>query len=276
MISFPNSKINLGLRIVSKRSDGYHNLETVFYPVPVCDVLEILEYRHRVRSSSIPFSTSGLAVEGDISNNLCLKAYKLLKKKFTKLPHIRMHLHKVIPAGAGLGGGSSDAAFTLRLVNQMFGLGLNAEQLIACAIELGSDCPFFIYNQACHATGRGEVLEKINVDLKGYCLLIVYPGIHINTGRAFLQIKPSRPEQPVKEIVSGPITSWKKQLINDFEVAAFTEYPQLEKIKDHLYAQGAVYASMSGSGSTIFGIFEKKVQPQTGFPKEYFVRKVDL
>ncbi len=205
MIVFPNCKINLGLRVLRKRSDGYHDLETIFYPIPLTDVLEITEYKDNVRSQTIPISVTGISLEGDSSNNLCIKAYKLLKRDFPSLPHVQMHLHKIIPAGAGLGGGSSDGAFALRLLNRKFHLGLKEKELLEYAEQLGSDCPFFIINKPCYATGRGEALEPVSLDLSAYKMVIVNPGIHINTGRAFLSIKPDIPDRPIKEIILAPI-----------------------------------------------------------------------
>jgi 4-diphosphocytidyl-2-C-methyl-D-erythritol kinase len=271
MIVFPNSKINLGLRILRQRSDGHHDLETVFYPVALTDILEITTYKEYERTLAIPFTTSGLPIETEIINNLCTKAYKLLKKDFHELPHVQMHLHKVIPLGAGLGGGSADAAFTLRLLNKKFDLGLSDKQLIDYAFQLGSDCPFFIINKPCFATGSGEVLEEINMDLSSYKIMIVNPGIHINTGLAFRSIKPSVPKRSVKEIIAGPMEKWKDELKNDFEIFAFKKYPEIVNIKDQLYVAGAVYASLSGSGSTVYGFFPKQKKLQLTFPSQYMV-----
>lgn len=274
MIVFPNCKINLGLRILRKRRDGYHDLETIFYPLPVVDALEITEYKEPVYTASIPFTTSGLNIHGEITNNLCIKAYKLLKKDFPELPHVQIHLHKTVPAGAGLGGGSADAAFTLKLLNEKFSLGLTTEQLIAYALHLGSDCPFFIINKPCYATGRGEFLEPVNLDLSAYKLVIIYPGIHINTGQAFLHINPALPERSVKEIILDPMETWKDQLRNDFENPIFKQHREIVDIKDQLYIAGAIYASMSGSGSTVYGIFLKQKKLQLSFPAHYFVREL--
>jgi len=274
VIVFPNCKINIGLRILRKRSDGYHDLETIFYPIPLTDVLEITEYKRPGHTYSIPFAISGQTIEGDISNNLCVKAYKLLKKDFPQLPHIQMHLHKTIPTGAGLGGGSTDAAFTLKLLNEKFGLGLTTPQLISYALQLGSDCPFFIINKPCYATGTGEIMEPVNLDLSAYKLVIVYPGIHINTGQAFLQITPSVPEKPVKEIIMNKVERWKDELYNDFEKRIFKKHPEIVDIKDQLYVAGGIYASMSGSGSTVYGIFSKETKLQLSFPPHYFVREL--
>ena len=250
MIAFPNCKINLGLYIIRKREDGYHDLETVFLPIPFTDVLEIA-------SDKTEFTVTGLPVSAD-ENNLCIKAYNLLKQNFPDLPAIKMHLHKVIPLGAGLGGGSADAAFTLQLLNEKFKLNLKTEQLIDYALRLGSDGPFFIINKPCFATGRGEILQPINIDLTNYKLLIVNPGIHIDTKWAFSKITPQETTVSIKEIVKQPIETWKDQLQNNFEIPVFAEYPEIEKIKNVLYEKGAVYASLSGSGSSLYGIFRKE------------------
>jgi 4-diphosphocytidyl-2-C-methyl-D-erythritol kinase len=255
VISFPNCKINLGLNIISKRSDGFHDLETVFYPVAIKDVLEVVQQQQE--TTDVEFTSSGLVIEGDITHNLCVKAYHLLKKDFPDLPSIKMHLHKAIPMGAGLGGGSADGAFTLKLLNQKFNLNLTTDQLISYSLELGSDCPFFILNEPCFAEGRGEKLQSIDLDLSAYQFLIINPGIHVNTGWAFSQIQPQKPSKSVKEIITQPIESWKKELVNDFEEPVSRSHPAIKSIKENLYAQGAGYASMSGSGSTVFGIFHK-------------------
>jgi 4-diphosphocytidyl-2-C-methyl-D-erythritol kinase len=274
MIVFPNCKINIGLRIYKKRKDGYHDLETIFYPLPFTDVLELIEYRDPLRTPRIPFTTSGLKIEGEAQNNLCVKAYKLLKKDFPKLPLIKMHLHKAIPSGAGLGGGSADAAFTLKLLNDTFELGLSTEKLMVYALELGSDCPFFLINNPCFATGRGETLERCDLNLSGYKIIIVNPGIHINTGKAFSQIMLSVQGISLKEVIRSPIKRWKDELYNDFEKIIFKEYPEVVDVKDQLYVAGAVYASMSGSGSTVFGIFDKESNPLLSFPKDYFIKEL--
>ncbi|HKC37232.1 MAG TPA: 4-(cytidine 5'-diphospho)-2-C-methyl-D-erythritol kinase [Chitinophagaceae bacterium] len=267
MVSFPNCKINLGLNIVNKRSDGYHDIETVFFPVHLKDALEI------VKKEKIEFSTSGSPIDGEQENNLCLKAYVLLKKDFLTLPAIQMYLHKAIPIGAGLGGGSADGAFTLKLLNKKFDLDLSEKQLMKYAIQLGSDCPFFILNKPCFATGRGEILEQVELDLSSYKIFIVHPGIHISTAWAFANIKPSRPARSIKEITTKDIETWKEELKNDFEIPAFVQYPELKKIKDELYNAGAVYASMSGSGSAIYGIFRKEDVVSITFPENYFVKE---
>ncbi len=274
MIVFPNCKINLGLNILHKRSDGYHDLETIFYPITLCDSLEIIDNTHGVKSPAFPFSSSGLSVTGNPSSNICVKAYKLLKKDFPSLVSVQIHLHKVIPAGAGLGGGSADAAFTLKAINEVMSLGISTKQLINYAAELGSDCAFFIINKPCFAKGRGEILEEIQLDLSAYKIIIVNPGIHVDTGRAFLDMKPSLPEKPLKEIIAGPIESWKELLKNDFEKIIFQQHTPISDIKEILYNKGAIYASMSGSGSTVFGIFPKEQKLELSFPENYFVREL--
>lgn len=272
MIVYPNCKINLGLRILEKRTDGYHNLETIFYPIPLSDILEIIENPDPENSPNFPLSTSGLPIQGTPSSNLCVKAYKLLKKDFPKLPWVRVHIHKVIPIGAGLGGGSSNGAFALTTYNQVFNLGISDEKLAAYAAELGSDCPFFISNKPSYAKGRGELLEPIQLDLSAYTFVVVNPGIYINTGDAFRDIKPAFPEKSLTDIIKAPLKRWKDELVNDFEIPIFKKYPDIAAIKDDLYVAGALYASMSGSGSTVFGIFRKDKPLTLPFPSSYFVR----
>ncbi len=283
MVVFPNSKINLGLHIIRTRQDGYHDLETVFYPLMIKDVLEVIgntgdgmrDTGYGMRDAGcgmVEFSASGLQVEGSIDNNLCLKAYHLLKKDFPSLPSIKMHLHKAIPMGAGLGGGSSDAAFTLQLLNEKFQLGIGDDCLLEYALQLGSDCPFFIRNKPCFATGRGEQMENITLDLSSYQFFIVHPGIHISTGWAFSQIHPSIPKKSIKSIIQQPISTWKEELKNDFENAVIQQYPAISDIKKQLYQAGALYASMTGSGSTVYGIFEKNASPALSFPSTYYTQ----
>lgn len=275
MVSFPNAKINLGLHILRKRPDGYHEIETIFYPLPLRDALEIVENRGAGPRFSLPFSSTGLPLDGQSSNNLCMKAYRLLKKDFPRMPLVKMHLHKAIPAGGGLGGGSSDGAMTLRMLNEMFDLGLDGTQLLAYAAQLGSDCPFFIHNRPCFARGRGELLEPIDLDLSGYRFLVVNPGIHISTGRAFLDIRPEMPDRPLMELVKEPVERWRDLICNDFEKTVFPQYGEIVEVKDELYRQGAIYASMTGSGSTVYGFFKKDAEPSLSFPSSYFVKLLD-
>jgi 4-diphosphocytidyl-2-C-methyl-D-erythritol kinase len=277
MIVFPNCKINLGLQVLEKRTDGYHNIETVFYPIFVTDVLEIISKENsRQTEKQIEFSISGIPVQGNQDDNLCIKAYSLLKKDFPQLPPLLMHLHKAIPIGAGLGGGSSDAAFTLQLLNQKYNLDISPEQLKNYSLQLGSDCPFFIINQTCVASGRGELLEKINLDLTEYKILLVAPGIHINTSWAFSQISlhnKKRNAGKIKGIIHQPIETWKTELKNDFEEIIFPHHPEINSIKEKLYEAGAVYASMSGSGSAVYGIFKKEKEIRVSFPSTYFLKE---
>ncbi|MEP6674789.1 MAG: 4-(cytidine 5'-diphospho)-2-C-methyl-D-erythritol kinase [Ferruginibacter sp.] len=272
MISFPNCKINLGLNILRRRDDGFHDLETVFYPVALKDVLELIRTDHA--ETDIQYSASGFTIEDETENNLCIRAYKLLKKNFPELSSIKMHLHKNIPMGAGLGGGSADAAFTLKLLNNKFQLNLSDEQLLNYAAFLGSDGPFFIMNKSCFATGRGEILTPIDLDLSAYNIVLINPGIHINTGWAFTQLDPAVPVKNITAIIHQPISSWKNELVNDFEKPVFKLYPQLQQIKEELYSKGALYAAMSGSGSTVFGIFNKELIPDLDLPPEYFIKTV--
>jgi 4-diphosphocytidyl-2-C-methyl-D-erythritol kinase len=273
VIVFPNCKINLGLHILRKRADGFHDLQTVFYPIPLQDGLEVIQ---NVSSSAkeIEFTSSGLAIDVPPENNICYKAYHLLKKDFSQLPSVKIHLHKTIPSGAGLGGGSADGAFTLLLLNKKFNLDLTEEKLIHYALQLGSDCPFFIINQSCFATGRGENLEKVGLDLSAYKIVLVNPGIHVNTGRAFSQTTPNSERKSLKEIITLPVAEWKQNLKNDFEETVFTQHPEIKNIKKQLYEAGALYASMSGSGSTVYALFQKNDQPQLQFPAHYFMKSI--
>jgi 4-diphosphocytidyl-2-C-methyl-D-erythritol kinase len=268
MIAFPNCKINLGLNIIRKREDGFHDLETIFLPIPFTDILEIIS------SDKTELTVTGLSV--NTTDNLCIKAFNLLQQKFLRLPPIKMHLHKVIPMGAGLGGGSSDAAFTLNLLNEKFELNLKTEQLADLALQLGSDCPFFILNKPCFATGRGEILEPVNIDLKNHRILIVNPGIHIDTRWAFSKITPLQRNTSIKQVITQPIETWKEDLQNDFEVPVFAKYPEIKKIVIDLYEQGAEYASLSGSGSSVFGIFSKEKNIKSSGNKKYFYKAIDF
>ncbi|MBX7263220.1 MAG: 4-(cytidine 5'-diphospho)-2-C-methyl-D-erythritol kinase [Chitinophagaceae bacterium] len=270
MIVFPNCKINLGLNIISKREDGFHNLETIFYPLMIKDCLEILP-THKKENN---FTITGIPINVDSSQNICSKAWQLLKLNFPQLPNIQLHLHKTIPTGAGLGGGSANGAFTLQLLNKLFQLQLTTNQLINFALQLGSDCPFFIINTPCYSTSRGEQLQPINLSLSNYYFVIVNPQIHINTATAFSTIQPIKPQKSVSEIIHQPIETWKEDLVNDFEKNIFLQYPAIEKIKINLYQQGAVYASMSGTGSTVYGIFERESSFVNYFPSNYFVQQV--
>lgn len=254
MITFPNAKINLGLNIVEKRADGYHNLETIFYPIPLKDIIEIKE----LKSDTLPytFHQKGINIEGEKEDNLVIKAYKLLKQKY-KLPPIEIHLHKNIPAGAGMGGGSADAAFMLKLLNQYFNLNIPTTELIKMAASLGADCAFFIENRPTYATGIGDLFTPINLDLTGYDLYIHKPDVFISTAEAFANITPKPALYDLKEIIKQPIKEWRGKMINDFEESILKNRPELAAIKEQLYREGALYAAMSGSGSSLFGLFER-------------------
>jgi len=274
MVLFPNCKINLGLNIIRKREDGFHDLETVFYPVGLRDALEAVRFGVWDLGFGVEFSSSGLQVLGDKDDNLCVKAYQLLQKDFPELPAVQIHLHKVIPMGAGLGGGSADGAFALQLLNQVCELNLSDEQLIGYALQLGSDCPFFIRNKPCFATGRGEIMQEITLDLSMYRFVIVNPGIHVSTAHAFAKIIPHKPQRSVIEIIHQPIHSWKEQLLNDFEIAVTKQHPEIAFIKEQLYTNGAIYASMTGSGSSVYGLFEQDTPLHLSFDPTYLVYQV--
>jgi 4-diphosphocytidyl-2-C-methyl-D-erythritol kinase len=272
VIVFPNCKINLGLNIIRKRTDGFHDIESVFYPVGLTDALEVVTAGNS--TEPLQFSASGLAIEGATETNLCHNAFSMLKKFFPQIPPTQMHLHKAIPIGAGLGGGSSDAAFTLKLLNMKFGLEITTESLLDFALQLGSDCPFFIMNKPCFASGRGEFLESINIDLGAYKIVIVNPGIHISTAEVFSMVKPVHPSKSIRQVIQQPLLSWKNELKNDFEEIIFAAHPEIGDIKDELYRTGALYASMTGSGSSVYGIFEKSNEPGFSFPSTYFVKQL--
>lgn len=251
MIVFPNAKINLGLNIVSKRPDGYHNIETCFYPIPWNDALEIIV------SDKLTFTTSGLEIPGNTDTNLCLQAYHLVKEQYD-IPLVHIHLHKVIPMGAGLGGGSADGAFTLKVLNDQFGLEISSEELEDMAGQLGSDCPLFIENKPVFAEGTGNDFSAIALSLKGKYIALINPEIHISTQEAYAGVIPQPPLRSIKKILQQPIDTWKEELKNDFEESIFKNHPKIEALKKRFYDEGAMYASMSGSGSSVFGIFEEK------------------
>lgn len=276
MVVFPNAKINLGLNILRKRADGFHDLSTIFYPIPLQDVLEIVPQQQRDAKVDVVLYGTGLAVAGNADDNICIKAYRLLKTNFPNLPPIELHLHKLIPMGAGMGGGSADGAFTLGLLNEQFQLQLTQAQLINYALQLGSDCPFFIVNKPAIGKGRGEDLTPVQLDLSAYSIAIVNPGIHVPTGWAFQQISPGLPEYDCASIIQSSPETWRGKLINDFEAPIVAHYAEIGKAIEQLYAQGAVYAAMSGSGSTVFGIFPKTGTPQLQWPEHYFYKLLSL
>ncbi|WP_234735706.1 4-(cytidine 5'-diphospho)-2-C-methyl-D-erythritol kinase [Tellurirhabdus bombi] len=250
MVTFPNAKINIGLNIIEKRPDGYHNLESCFYPVGWTDLLEVIP------APAFSFTTDGIAIPGDPAKNLCVKAYEALRQDFD-LPPVHLHLHKMVPIGAGLGGGSADAAFALKLLNEEFSLGLTVAQLEEYARPLGSDCAFFVRNEPLFCREKGDVFDEIELSLKGYTIVLVYPNLAISTAEAYAGIRPRKPEIPLVEALKTPLVEWKNQIRNDFEESLFPNHPILPDIKQQLYEAGALYASMSGSGSTLYGIYEQ-------------------
>lgn len=248
MVTFPNAKLNLGLDIISKRPDGYHNISSCFIPVGWKDALEI------VPSDEFRFTSSGLDIPGDVSSNLCVKAYELLKADYD-IGAVHIHLHKVIPMGGGLGGGSADGAFALKMLNDQFELGLSVQQLQSYAKQLGADCPFFIENKPVLVSGIGEVFEEVGIDLSRYRIVVVNPNIHVPTKVAFSQVKPMEPDVAVKEIIKKEVKEWKKCLKNDFEPSVFQAHPEIKAIKEKMYELGSHYASMTGSGASVYGVF---------------------
>jgi 4-diphosphocytidyl-2-C-methyl-D-erythritol kinase len=274
MIYYPNAKINLGLNIFERRDDGYHNLETVFYPIPLMDALEVNDL-HNDDPRGYTLQIAGTQLDCDPENNLVIKVYKLLKARF-QLPPIQIYLYKHIPTGAGLGGGSSDAAFMMRLLNAKYNLGMKDEEMEELITPLGADCAFFIQDMPKLATGIGNILSPVNVSLAGYSLLLVKPNAEISTAAAYTRLKPHRPTAPLSEVIVQPIEKWRDILTNDFEDCIFPEHPEIAAIKDKLYDLGAEYASMSGSGSTVFGIFRNKVKFADEVFSGYFCRQREL
>ena len=254
------AKINLGLNVVERRPDGYHNLETVFYPIQIKDALEVYPMDEQFPSATdCDLKVTNIQIDGDEQRNLVVRAYYLLKQDFPTLPRIHAHLYKGIPTQAGMGGGSSDCGFMILLLNELFHLGLSDEQMIGYAARLGADCAFFILNRPCYAEGIGEKLEPIALDLSGWYLAVVRPAIPVPTREAFSLITPRHPERNCRDIVMQPVDTWRNELTNDFEHSVFTLHPEIGAIKEQLYEMGAVYAAMSGSGSSLFGLFREHV-----------------
>ena len=259
MITFPIAKINLGLNVVEKRLDGYHNLQTVFYPVPIMDALEIAPMSEGFPSDvDCDLKVTNIHIEGDEQRNLVVRAYQLLKKDFPSLPRIHTHLWKGIPTQAGMGGGSSDCAYMIRLLNETFDLQLTNEQMQQYAAQLGADCAFFIESVPCYAEGIGEQLEPISLDLSGWYIGVVRPDIPVPTKEAFSRIHPHYPSLNCREVVMQPVETWRDNLINDFEESVFALHPEIGAVKEQLYIMGATYAAMSGSGSALFGLFKEE------------------
>ena len=264
MVSFPNAKINLGLHITARRNDGFHEIDTVFYPVGWIDALEIVKTGNDWQVNNFPITMKGAGFSEDITSNLCYKAYSLLQQHFA-LPAMECFLQKTIPSGAGLGGGSSDAAATLQMINELAGLKLSEEKLREFAAMLGSDCPFFILNKPMQATGRGTTFKPVQLSLNGYYIVIVMPPFTMSTKEAYSLINPTIPEIPIESLIMLPVAQWKYVLKNDFEEKVFEKFPALKLMKEQLYINNAVYASMSGSGTALFGIFEKAIDLKTVF-----------
>jgi 4-diphosphocytidyl-2-C-methyl-D-erythritol kinase len=269
MLFFPNAKINIGLNIVSKRPDGYHNIETVFYPVGLADAVEFVPETATIVGGIPEISFSGLDFDKNPKTDLCIRAYQLLRKDF-KLPPLKIHLHKMIPVGAGLGGGSSDAAFMIRHLNEALGLGLSNANMEKYAASIGSDCAFFIKNKPVFATGRGNEFTPIDFSLTGHYLVLVCPNIHVSTAEAYSMVVSKEPEASLHNLIQLPVEQWRSFIVNDFEKSVFSGHPEIEKIKMQLYAEGALYASMSGSGSSVYGIFKEK-KDLKGLFKDCFV-----
>lgn len=250
MIAFPNAKLNFGLNITSKRSDGYHNIASVFLPIAWRDALEV------VPSDQFEFSSSGLDIPGDYNNNLCVKAYELLKADFD-IPSVKMHLHKVIPMGAGLGGGSADGSFSLKLINELFSLQLTNDKLETYAKKLGADCPFFIQNSVKYVTGIGDLMTDIEVDLSGLFLVVICPNIHVSTAVAFSGITPENPLYHLPDSVGKSRERWQQEIKNDFDLSVLVAHPEIADIKADMIAKGAMYASMTGTGSAVYAFFDQ-------------------
>ncbi len=273
MLCFPNAKINIGLNIVEKRNDGFHNIESIFFPVKLCDVLEAV-IDESSEAGIVTFTSSGISIPGNADDNLCVKAYHLIIKDYP-MPALKVHLHKIIPIGAGLGGGSADAAFFINLLDELFELNLAWGEKHHYARQIGSDCPFFIANKPAFAFERGDKLDFLEIDLKGYHIALVYPGIHVSTQLAYSMVKPQKPQTSLKEIIQLPVEKWKEKIVNDFEKPVMEKFPEIAEVKNKLYESGAVYASMTGSGSAVVGIFKSKPELPV-FPANYFLWQEEL
>lgn len=256
MIHFSPAKINLGLQILNKRADGFHNLQSLMHPVGLSDILEIRA--SSVTNQKIAYTQSGIRFEGDLEDNLCIRAWKLFSEE-TRLPAVQMHLHKQIPVGAGLGGGSSNASTTLLGLNRIAEKPLTSTKLKELAAILGSDCPFFLDPRTMLMEGRGEILTPLPLNLEGIYLVLLFPAIHVSTSEAYAGVKPAIPKQPLKELIKEPVFRWKEKIANDFERSVFKSYARLASIKAALYSHGSLYASLSGSGSSLYGLFKEKV-----------------
>ncbi len=268
MLSYPNAKINIGLNITEKRSDGFHDIISVFHPINWSDALEIIPSKSKSK-----FHSTGVPIPGNAKDNLCLKAHRILQEAFD-IPNVEIHLHKLIPIGAGLGGGSADAAFTLKMLNELFTLNIESESLLNYARQLGSDCAFFINNHSVLATEKGDVFQDISIDLNNYHLLVVNPQIHIGTTEAYSGIIPKHSSlDQFKQDISQGLDHWKKTIMNDFEDSIFPSHNEIKDLKETLYQMGASYAAMTGSGSTVYGFFKNRTKT-TPIPKNYVYKWV--
>lgn len=275
MITYPNAKINIGLNITERRPDGYHNIESVFYPINLQDAVEIKTIEGEEPQGGYKLKVSGTILDGTPDDNLVVKAYKLLRKDFN-FPAQKIHLYKHIPVGAGLGGGSSDAAAIIKMLNEKFALGLTSEQMQNYAVQIGADCPFFINNTPVFATGIGNIFTPIEFSLHGKTIILVKPDIFVSTRDAYALVKPSPATIPLTEAIKQPISEWKQFITNDFEKSVFAKYPEIAAIKDKLYDMGALYASMSGSGSAVYGIFDSPIEYADEIFSGYFCRQREL
>lgn len=259
-----NCKINIGLHVLNRRNDGFHNIETLMYPVGgLCDILNISH------SEETKFVNTGIEVDCSIEDNICLKAHRLMQSRYG-ISDVRIELRKVIPFGAGLGGGSANGSFTIKTLDKLFDLNLKREQMISLAAELGSDTAFFVDNTPAMCTSRGEVITPMNISLKGKTLLLLKPDIKIPTGQAYKGIVPNGDRTPLAELLKTDISSWRETIVNDFEIPAFKAHPLLAELKENLYDMGALYASMSGSGSSLYGIFDE-IRGEINVSKDVFV-----
>lgn len=275
MITYPNAKINIGLNVTERRPDGYHNLETVFYPINLQDALELNTIDGDIPECGYKIKVTGTILDGAPEDNLVVKAYKLLRKDF-QFPAQKIHLHKHIPVGAGLGGGSSDAASIIKMLNEKFTLGLTSEQMRKYAVQIGADCPFFIDNKPVFATGIGNVFTQFNLDLSGKNILLVKPEIFVSTRDAYAKVVPQISKYQLTELLQQPLDEWRYNVVNDFEKSVFSKYPEIAAIKDRLYDLGAKYASMSGSGSAVYGIFDSPIEYADEIFCGYFCRQRQL
>lgn len=275
MITYPNAKINIGLNITERRPDGYHNIESVFYPINLQDAVEIKTIEGEEPQGGYKLKVSGTILDGTPDDNLVVKAYQLLRKNFN-FPAQKIHLYKHIPVGAGLGGGSSDAAAIIKMLNEKFALGLTSEQMQNYAVQIGADCPFFINNTPVFATGIGNIFTPIEFSLHGKTIILVKPDIFVSTRDAYALVKPSPAAIPLTEAIKQPISEWKQIITNDFEKSVFAKYPEIAAIKDKLYDMGALYASMSGSGSAVYGIFDSPIEYADEIFSGYFCRQREL